>query len=89
MAREDYRDDLRLFEARHKALLDLYVLIESTVDATNYRIIRDKETIYSRLKALKAIFEPSDKQLKQSARIAYDRARKWSSKKDQDTWFTV
>ncbi|KAF2462899.1 uncharacterized protein BDR25DRAFT_363434 [Lindgomyces ingoldianus] len=48
----------------------------STVDALNYPIIRDKETIYKRLKALRAILEPSNKQLKQSARTAYNCARK-------------
>ncbi|KAF2462505.1 uncharacterized protein BDR25DRAFT_320679 [Lindgomyces ingoldianus] len=51
--------------------------------------LRDKETIYERLKALRAILEPSDKQLKQSARTAYDRARKWSSKMKQDQWITA
>ncbi|KAF2462887.1 uncharacterized protein BDR25DRAFT_247279, partial [Lindgomyces ingoldianus] len=67
-----------------KALLDIYVLIKSTINTLNYSIIRDKETIYKRLKALKAILEPSNKQLKQSAQTAYNRARKWSLKIKQD-----
>ncbi|KAF2465655.1 uncharacterized protein BDR25DRAFT_239730, partial [Lindgomyces ingoldianus] len=86
MLREDYKDDLREYEARHKAIYDLHTIIYTTINQTNYPLIMDCHSVYHQLKTLKQYLEPSRYQLKRFARTNYERAKNWPLKEKQDAW---
>jgi hypothetical protein len=84
--RNGYNDRMREYEKKHKAILELAYYIESTVDRSNYIIIRDLITPYEMLKALKQMLEPTSMQLKWSARATYESAQKWNSRTKPEIW---
>jgi hypothetical protein len=74
------------YNVKRKALGELDNYIESTVDKSNHSIIQDLTTTYEKLKALKEKLEPTSKQLRQLARVAYESAQKWNTRTKLELW---
>jgi outer membrane murein-binding lipoprotein Lpp len=77
---------MREYNKKWKAISELDDYIESTLDRSNHTIIKDLNTLYEKLKALKQRLEPNLNQLKQAARAAYDLAQKWNSRTKLEQW---
>jgi hypothetical protein len=84
--KDDYSDMKKDYDRKLKALGELDNYIESSVEKSNHSIIRDLTTTYEKLKALKEKLEPTSKQLRQSARVAYESAQKWNTRTKLELW---
>jgi hypothetical protein len=86
LLKDDYNERMREYNKKWKVISELDDYIESTLDRSNHTIIKDLDTPYEKLQALKQRLEPNPNQLKQAARAAYDSAQKWNSRTKLEQW---